>query len=77
MSNHAGGIICVCTEAQDLARQFNDDEAVWRAFESRRLIRRFLGNPHLISEEYLDQADWLEAEQARPVRAIGIPLHQK
>jgi hypothetical protein len=41
------------------------------------LIRRFLGNPHLISEEYLDQADWLEAEQARPVRAIGIPLHQK
>jgi|SanBayMetagenome_1026888.scaffolds.fasta_scaffold42209_2 hypothetical protein len=24
----------------------------------------------------LDQADWLEAEKTRPVRAIGMPLHQ-
>jgi hypothetical protein len=76
MSDHAGAMKCVYADPQTLAQQFNDDEAVWRAFEGRRLIRRFLGNPHLISEEYLDQADWLEAEQIRPVRAIGMTLHQ-
>lgn len=76
MSNHAGGMICVCTDAQALARQFNDDEAVWRAFESRRLTRTILGKPCSISEEYLDQTDWLEAERTRPVRAIGMPFHQ-
>jgi hypothetical protein len=76
MSDHAGAMKCVYAAPQTLAQQFNDDEEVWRAFESRRLIRRFLGNHHLISEEYLDQADWLEAEQTRPVRAIGMPLHQ-
>jgi hypothetical protein len=67
---------CVCTDPQALARQFKDDEAVWRDFESRRLIRRFLGKPYSISDEYLDQTDWLEAERIRPVRAIGMPLHQ-
>ena len=76
MSNHAGGMICVCTEAQALARQFNDDEAVWRAFESRQLTGSILGKPCSISEEYLDHTDWLEAERTRPVRAIGMPLHQ-
>ncbi len=63
-------------DPQALARQFNDDEAVWRAFESRRLIRRILGNHHPIPEECLDHADWIDAEQTRPVRAIGISLHQ-
>lgn len=76
-SDHAGGMKCVYTDPQALAQQFNDDEAVWRDFESRRLIRSILGKPCSISEKYLDQADWLEAERTRPVRAIGIPLHQK
>jgi len=75
-SNHSGGMKCVCTDPQALARQFNDDEAVWRAFESRRLTRSMLGNPCSISEKYLDHTDWLEAERTRPVRAIGMPFHQ-
>lgn len=64
-------------DPQALAQQFNDDEAVWQAYESRRLLRHILGNPHPIPAECLDHADWIEAEQTRPVRAIGIPLHQQ
>ena len=64
-------------DAQAFARQFNDEEAVWRAFENLRLIRLLLGVRHPLPEECLDRADWLEAErQARPVRAIGIAVPQ-
>lgn len=58
---------------QNLARQFNDDEAVWAAFESRRWLRTILGIPFPASEKSLDALDWIEAErEARPVRAIGF-----
>ena len=58
---------------QDLARQFNDDEAVWTAFERRRWLRMLLGSPLPDSEKSLDALDWIAAErQARPVRAIGF-----
>lgn len=77
MSDHAGAMKCVYADSQTLAQQLNDDEAAWRDFENRRLIRGILGKPCSISEKYLDQADWLEAERTRPVLAIGIPLHQK
>jgi len=62
-------------QAQTLARQFNDDETVWRAFERRRLIRRFLRSRSPLPDGCLDRADWLAAERdARPVRAIGFTV---
>ena len=76
MSDHAGAMKCVYADPQTLSQQFNDDEAVWRAFESRRLTRTILGKSCCISEEYLDHTDWLEVERTRPVRAIGMPFHQ-
>jgi hypothetical protein len=35
-------------EAQELARRFNEDEAVWRAFEDTRALRRLLGSDTLL-----------------------------
>jgi hypothetical protein len=59
-------------DPQELARQFNEDEAVWRCFEEKRLLRRLLGSPSLLSEKMLDDLDWIEAErEVRQVRAIG------
>ena len=58
---------------QNLARQFNDDEAVWAAFESRRWLRKLLGSPFPDSKKSLDALDWVEAErEALPGRAIGF-----
>ena len=61
--------------SQKLARDFNDDEAVWRAFESRKRLRDLLGTPCPLDEETADALDWVWAERhARPVRAIGFVL---
>ena len=60
-------------DPQELARQFNDDEAVWRCHEQKRKQRRrrFRLRSRL-GEKLLDQLDWIAAErEARPVRAIG------
>jgi hypothetical protein len=54
--------------AQAFARCFNDDEAVRRAFERRRKLRRLLRRASPLPDECLDHADWLAAErEARPV----------
>lgn len=59
------------TKFQDLARKYNEDEAVWRAFDRRRSLRSLLGSVLSVPNENL--ADWLAAErEARPVRAVGI-----
>jgi hypothetical protein len=59
--------------AQELARRFNEDEAVWRAFEYKRAFRRLLGNMAPLSDEAFDRLDWEEAErECRVVRAIGF-----
>jgi hypothetical protein len=59
--------------AQELARRFNEDEAVWLAFERRRVLRRLLRSGVPLSQEELDRFDWEEAErQCRAVRAIGF-----
>jgi hypothetical protein len=67
-------------DVQENVRRFNEDEAVWRCFARKRkrrkrllrLLRLFDSSPPL-TEEQLDQLDWLAAErEARPVRAIGI-----
>ena len=63
-------------------RRFNEDEAVWRCFARKRARRkRFqrllssLDSSPPLTEEQLDQLDWLAAErEARPVRAIGISV---
>jgi len=61
------------TNSQELARKFNEDEAVWRAFDRRRSLRSLLGS--VLSVPDANLADWLAAErEARPVRAIGIPM---
>jgi hypothetical protein len=58
---------------QELARQFNEDEAVWRCYDRKRKERRRrfkLRSP--LREILLDQLDWLAAErEMRLVRAIG------
>lgn len=60
-------------QAQELARRFNEDEAVWRGYERRRTLRRLLGSDTPLPEETLDWLDWLETEQAcREARAVGF-----
>jgi len=48
------------SDAQELARRFNEDEAVWQRFEEKRR-RRDLASP--IPDELLDEIDWREAER--------------
>jgi hypothetical protein len=63
----------VMMETQELARRFNEDEAVWRAFERKRALRRLPGAGTPFSEQILDYLDWREAErECRMVRAIGF-----
>ncbi|HEY5233851.1 MAG TPA: hypothetical protein VIK35_09995 [Verrucomicrobiae bacterium] len=63
-------------EAQELARRFNEDEAIWRAFEKKRALRKLLGSNTPLSEEILDDLDWQAAErECRTVRAVGF-FHQ-
>ena len=62
-------------ETQELARRFNEDEAVWRAFEHKRELRRLLGSGTPLPDDILDDLDWQEAErECRQVRAIGFFL---
>lgn len=58
-------------DPQELARRFNEDEAVWRSFEAKRR-RRLLGSSLPLCEEVLDALDWSEAErEVRQTRAVG------
>jgi len=60
-------------EAQEFARRFNEDEAVWRSYEHKRAIRRLLGSRTPLPEEILDYLDWQEAErECREARAVGF-----
>jgi hypothetical protein len=63
-------------DTQEIARRFNEDEAVWRCYERKRATRQWLGFCPPFSEhilDYLDYLDWLAAErEGRMVRAIGV-----
>ena len=60
----------ILADSQELLRQFNEDEAVWRCFDEKRRLRRLLGSPSLFSEKVLDDLDWLAAErEIRTIRA--------
>jgi hypothetical protein len=73
------GWIAPAIDVQEIVRQFNDDEAVWRCFVRKRARRkllarllRLLDEKSSASKRQLDELDWLCAErEARPVRAIG------
>ena len=59
-------------ETLEIARRFNEDEAVWRRFEEKRRLRNSMS---FIPESILDEIDWREAEQeVRVIRCIGKPL---
>jgi hypothetical protein len=74
-----GPVISPLPGVQENVQRFNDDEAVWRCFARKRARRkrlrrlfRLLELPP-ITEEQLNQLDWLAADrEARPTRAIGI-----
>ena len=60
-------------EAQELARRFNEDEAVRRAFEDKRALRRLLGSDAPLPEKTLDRLDWQSAARdCHAVRAVGF-----
>ena len=60
-------------DAQELARRFNEDEAVWRSYEDKRALRGLLSSRVPLPEEILDWLDWQEAErECREVRAVGF-----
>ena len=60
-------------ETQELARRFNEDEAVWRTYEHKRALRRLLGSRSPLPEDILDYLDWQAAErECRALRAVGF-----
>lgn len=62
-------------DLQELARRFNQDEAVWRCYEHKRKLRRLLGSRSSLPDAVLDDLDWLEAErECRETRAIGSDM---
>ena len=57
---------------QELARLFNEAEAIQQDFEHRRFLRQLLGSRLPLSEEVLDDLDWLAALRSwRETRAIA------
>jgi len=60
-------------DAQDLARRFNEDEAVWRCYEQKGAVRGLPGSPRPLAGDVLDELDWQAAErECRAVRAVGF-----
>ena len=63
-------------DTQELARRFNEDEAVWRRYARWRTLRR-RPYPRLSKRlrERLDRLAWQRAErECRQIRCIGFPL---
>jgi hypothetical protein len=59
--------------SQELARRFNEDEAVWRAYENRRRLRLLHGTESLLLAEILDELDWIAAErECREMRCLYL-----
>ena len=65
-------------ETQELARRFNEDEAVWRRYQQLRMPRRRISKRSRLAKK-LDQLAWQRAErECRQTRCIGrlISLQQ-
>jgi hypothetical protein len=50
-------------DSQELARRFNEDEAMWCCYQQKRRLRRILGVRIPLPEEVLNDLDWCEAER--------------
>ena len=48
---------------QELADNFNEDEAVWRRYRQKRSRRPLRSSSRLFPDEALNRLDWLEAER--------------
>jgi hypothetical protein len=59
--------------SQELARRFNEDEAVWLHYENRRRLRLLQGIESLVPDEILDELDWIAAErECRETRCVCL-----
>ena len=59
-------------DSQELARRFNEDEAVWRRYREKCELRRLRRSPGLLPDEVLDRFDWLEAvKECCMTRCVG------
>jgi hypothetical protein len=59
--------------SQELARRFNEDEAVWLHYENRRRLRLLQGIESLVPDEILDELDWIAAErECRETRCVYL-----
>jgi hypothetical protein len=57
---------------QELARQFNEDAAIWRSFQQKRLRPHLPGTASLLPQDILYHLKWLKAQrEGRPARAVG------
>ena len=62
-------------DPQELARRFNEDEAVWRGYQKKRLQLLFSGSRRKLTAEEFERLAWAEAEaEVRPMRCIGIEV---
>jgi hypothetical protein len=60
------------SDTQEFARHFNEEEAMWRWFQEKRLARHLLEAGSPLPESVLDRLDWLEAErEIRTTRAVA------
>jgi hypothetical protein len=60
------------SDTQELARRFNEEEAIWQRFQQKRLAGRLPGGDSQLPESVLDSLDWLEAEgEIRVTRAVA------
>lgn len=61
------------SDTQELARRFNEEEAIWLRFQEKRLARYLLEADSPLPESILDHLDWLEAErEIRATRAVAL-----
>ena len=62
-------------ESQEFARRFNEEEAVWQRFQQKRELRQRLSPNTSLSDDLLDELDWLEARrECHETRCVGRVL---
>ena len=62
------------SDTQEIARQFNEQEAIWQRFHQKRLTRRLSETEFALPENILDDLDWMDAErETRVTRAVAGP----
>jgi hypothetical protein len=60
-------------DSQEVARRFNEDEALWQSHEYERTLHRIPGSSSPLTEDVLDYLDRQEAQrECRTTRAVGF-----